>query len=70
MAQRILVVNDTQEILELFYEILHVEGGFEVEVCSIAPQILSTVEEVKPDLIISDHVFGEEKVGCSSNGSK
>jgi|SRR5687768_14361243 len=63
MTKRILVVNDTQEILELFYEILHVEGGFDVELCSIAPNIIDTVREVKPDLIISDHVFGEEKVG-------
>jgi CheY-like chemotaxis protein len=63
MPKRILVVNDTQEILELFHEILHVEGGYEVELCSIAPQIVNVVQEVNPDLIISDHVFGEEKTG-------
>lgn len=63
MPKRILVVNDTQEILELFYEILHIEGGYEVELCSVAPQIVNTVEEIKPDLIISDNVFGEEKTG-------
>lgn len=63
MPKRILVVNDTQEILELFHEILHVEGGYEVELCSIAPQIVNVVQEVSPDLIISDHVFGEEKTG-------
>ena len=63
MTKRILVVNDTQEVLELFYEILHVEGGYEVELCSHAPQMMHTVQEIKPDLIISDHVFGEEKIG-------
>ncbi len=63
MPKRILVVNDTQEILELFFEILHVEGGYEVELYSHAPQMMNTVQEIKPDLIISDHVFGEEKIG-------
>ncbi len=63
MSKRILVVNDTQEILELFFEILHVEGGYEVELYSHAPQMMNTVQEIKPDLIISDHVFGEEKIG-------
>ena len=63
MTKRILVVNDTQEILELFHEILHIEGGYEVELCSVAPSIVDTVREVNPDLVISDHVFGEEKVG-------
>lgn len=63
MSQRILVINDTQEVLELFYEILHVEGGYEVELCSYAPQMMDSVKNSKPDLIISDHVFGEEKIG-------
>ena len=63
MPKRILVVNDTQEILELFHEILHVEGGYEVELCSVAPSIIDTVRDVNPDLVISDHVFGEEKIG-------
>jgi len=63
MTKRILVVNDTQEILELFHEILHVEGGYDVELCSVAPSIVDAVREVNPDLVISDHVFGEEKIG-------
>ncbi len=63
MPKRIMVVNDTQEILELFYEVLHVEGGYEVELCSHVPQMMNIVQEIKPDLIISDHVFGEEKIG-------
>jgi CheY-like chemotaxis protein len=63
MPKRILVVNDTQEILELFEQILRGEGGYDVDLCSYAPEMLTHVKEYKPDLIISDHVFGEERIG-------
>jgi DNA-binding response OmpR family regulator len=64
MAKKcVMVVNDTQEILELFREILEKEAGFRVELCSYEPQMLDHVKEIEPDLIISDHVFGEEKIG-------
>jgi DNA-binding NtrC family response regulator len=63
MAKHIMVINDTEEILELFYEILHGEAGHEVTLCSFEPQMLEHVKEVKPNLIVSDHVFGEEKIG-------
>ena len=62
-ATHILVINDTQEILELFSVILHDELGFEVTLDSYRPHILDDIKELKPDLIISDHVFGEEKIG-------
>ena len=61
--KHILVVNDTQEILELFRAILEEEGGYMVTLTSIKPQMLDMVKEINPDLIISDHVFGDEKVG-------
>ena len=63
MPKHILVVNDTQEILELFQAILEEEAGYKVTLTSIQPQMLDMVKDVKPDLIISDHVFGEEKTG-------
>ncbi|HYP41264.1 MAG TPA: response regulator [Chloroflexia bacterium] len=63
MPKRIMVVNDTQEILELFEQILRGEGGYEVDLCSYSPEMLEHVKEYNPDLIISDHVFGEEKLG-------
>jgi len=63
LRKHILVVNDTQEILELFQAILEEEAGYEVTLTSIKPQMLELVKEIKPDLIISDHVFGDEKVG-------
>ena len=63
MPNRIMVINDTQEILQLFREILEGEGGYEVTLCSYEPQMLEHVKAEEPDLIISDHVFGEEKIG-------
>ena len=63
MPKHILIINDTAEILELFREILHVEAGYEVTLTSFQPEIMSDILEAKPDLIISDHVFGEEKIG-------
>ena len=59
----ILVVNDTEEILELFRQILHDEAGYDVSLYSYQPHVLDDVKEMNPDLIISDHVFGEEKSG-------
>lgn len=55
--QRILVVNDTQEILELFREVLE-EAGYEAVLFSYAPHEIVEVERVQPDLIIVDIVFG------------
>lgn len=62
MTKRILVINDTQEILELFSAILHEEMGFEVVLDSYQPHMLDVIKDIRPDLIISDHVFGEEKI--------
>jgi CheY-like chemotaxis protein len=63
LPKHILVVNDTQEILQLFRAILEEEGGYRVTLTSVKPQMLEMVKEIRPDLIISDHVFGDEKVG-------
>jgi DNA-binding response OmpR family regulator len=62
MAQRIMVINDTPEILDLFRELL-TDEGFEVYLYSFAIQDLSEVERVDPDLIILDYVFGSETLG-------
>ena len=58
-GKRVLVVNDTQEILELFDDILS-EMGLEVVQMSYAPRELDRVRAAKPDLIILDFVFGEK----------
>lgn len=62
MSTRIMVVNDTQEILELFREIL-TDEGYEVFLYSYGIQDLAEVERVQPDLIILDHLIGGEAVG-------
>lgn len=62
MAVRVLVVNDTQEILEAFRELLE-EEGYEVILYSFAVLDMHVIESVKPDLIILDYIFGGEKTG-------
>ena len=58
--RRILVVNDTQEILELFGEII--EGmGHECIPMSYAPDDLAKIAEAKPDLAIIDFVMGGQE---------
>jgi CheY-like chemotaxis protein len=59
--RRALVVNDTQEILELFAEIL--EGlGYETVLMSYAPRELERVRETEPDLIVLDFLMGEREL--------
>ena len=54
---RILVVNDTQEILELFADII--EGmGHEIIPLTYAPDDLQQIVEHRPDLAIIDFVLG------------
>lgn len=62
MAQRIMVINDTQEILELFEDLL-TEEGYEVVLYSFGIRDLTEVKRVVPDLIILDLLFGGEDVG-------
>lgn len=59
---RILVVNDTQELLEAFRTLLE-DDGYEVTVYSYAPDELAQVQQVNPDLVILDLIFGQEKSG-------
>lgn len=62
MHERVLVVNDTQEILDLFNEILK-EGGYEAILSGFPMREISDVEAIAPDLIILDLIFGGEKTG-------
>ncbi len=62
MAPRIMVINDTAEILELFRDIL-TDEGYEVALYSFRIQDLAEVERVKPDLIILDYIIGGEATG-------
>ena len=62
MTKRILVVNDTQEILELFRTIFE-EEGYEVILSGNPLQKVADVEQIHPDLIVLDIVFKQEKIG-------
>ncbi len=56
-SRHILVVNDTEEILDLFRDIL--EGmGHRMTAWSYSPDDLAKVTEIKPDLIVLDLMLG------------
>jgi DNA-binding response OmpR family regulator len=62
MGACILVVNDTQELLELFRMLLEAEG-YKVVLAGFPVQQISDIEDINPDLIILDLVFGDQKTG-------
>ena len=62
MSVRIMVVNDSREILELFEEIL-TDEGYEVDLYSYGVHDLIEVKESRPDMIILDYLIGEEGYG-------
>ena len=56
-SQHILVVNDTEEILDLFRDI--VEGlGHRMTAWSFSPDDLAKVTEIEPNLVILDLMLG------------
>lgn len=57
-----LVINDTQEILDLFNEILR-EEGFDTELSSFGIKEIADVKSIDPDLIILDFLIGGEEQG-------
>lgn len=59
---RILVINDTQELLEMFRLLLEQEGH-EVVLSGMPILKVSEVEQIQPDLIILDIIFGDQKTG-------
>ncbi len=58
----VLVINDTQEILDLFREILE-EEGYDVYLSSYSTQQIDTITAMHPDLVILDLIFDREYVG-------
>ncbi len=62
MPTRIMVVNDTQEILELFQDLL-TEEGYEVVAYASGIPALDEDDQVQPDLIVLDHIVAGEGVG-------
>jgi DNA-binding response OmpR family regulator len=62
MAARILVINDNDEIREMYRDLLETEG-YEVVLAGTPFQDIQEVEGVEPDLIILDLIFGHENRG-------
>jgi CheY-like chemotaxis protein len=60
--KRVLVINDTKEILELFRDVLEREMGHEVVLMSFAPDELERIVEHRPDLLIVDFMIGEREM--------
>ena len=56
-SMHVLVVNDTEEILDLFRVILE-NMGHRMTAWSFSPDDMATVTEIKPDLIILDLMLG------------
>ena len=61
-TRRILVVNDTPEILDLFRDILEDEG-YAVSLYSHPFKDLAEIKKVRPDLILLDFIIGGEAHG-------
>lgn len=59
---RILVINDTQELLEMFRVLLEGEG-YEVVLSGMPILKVGEVEAIQPDLIVLDILFGDRKTG-------
>ena len=60
--KRIVVINDTKEILELFRDVLEGEMGHEVILMSFAPDELDRILEAEPDLVVIDFVIGDREM--------
>ena len=60
--RRILIVNDSQEILDVLRDLLE-EEGYDVVVYSYAIRDLEEVKRINPDLIILDFIINEETAG-------
>jgi two-component system, OmpR family, response regulator VicR len=64
-GKRILVVNDEPAVLDLFRELLE-EEGYRVSLDKFerpTQELLETVKEVRPDLVILDFIIGGEGKG-------
>jgi DNA-binding response OmpR family regulator len=62
MSKRIMVMNDTKEILELFHAIL-TEEGYEVFLGAFGANDLTEIQRIKPDFVILDYAVHKEELG-------
>jgi DNA-binding response OmpR family regulator len=62
MAYRILVIDDAEELVQLYKEILCDEGYDVIGFAEVVRDV-AVVEELAPNLIILDYLFGQEAAG-------
>jgi DNA-binding response OmpR family regulator len=62
MAKHILVIDDALDLLQLLSVFLE-EEGYEVVLSATPFHQVAEVEQIHPDLIILDIVFGQEQTG-------
>lgn len=62
MPRRILVIDETQLLLDLFQAILG-EEGYDVMLSLLTFPDLDRIDQLQPDLIILDHMFGRGAEG-------
>lgn len=62
MSQRIIVIDDAPEIIEL-YQVLLADEGYQTVAFSQAIDDAQELERAQPDLIILDWLFGREPAG-------
>ena len=56
--KRILVVDDEQDLCEILSFNIQIEG-YHVDTANSAEEALADLEEVKPDIILSDIIMGD-----------
>jgi DNA-binding response OmpR family regulator len=57
MPMRVMAINSSREILELYHQLL-TDEGYEVFVYSFGPTDLSEIERLQPDVLILDQPAG------------
>ncbi len=62
MKTRVMVINDSQEILDLFQSILAAEG-YEIRLVSFGDTDMDEIKQALPDLLILDFLIGDERHG-------
>ena len=62
MAKRIMVIDDSKEILDLI-EMILTEEGYDTALYSFGIHDLIEVKRISPDLIILDYLIGQEEGG-------
>lgn len=60
MPKLILVIEDSQAIAELYQDVLS-DAGYEVRVIASKPEDVQILEQIQPDLIISDWMIYPEE---------